>query len=264
MDAGRMQPGRIGRTRRSRAIVAVVAGAAALGLIGVAGCGGGSSGSTGSTATTAASPLEGLSANAVLERTQKAAGAASSVRIAGQVTTGNQTITLDLRLKAGAGAAGTMGIAGGNVDLIVLDKTIYLKGNEAFYRGVVGDRWNAEIAKLIVGRYLKASTTDANFGSLSVFTDMRSFLGGLLTPQGAVTRVAGTPVGGVATVGLKGGKPGKEAILLVADAADPLPLRLAPVSSPTGDQVTFSEWNGAVELTAPPADQVLDVAALTS
>lgn len=264
MDAQLTQPGRLGRARRRRALIATAAGAAVLGLGWVAGCGGGSYGSAGSTAarTAAASPLAGLSADQILVKTQKAAATADSVRVAGQVTTNNQTIQLDLGLKAGKGAAGTMNVGGGSVDLVVVGKDVYIKGNEAFYRSVLGSKWNDQVASLLVGRYIKSTTDDPNFGPIALFTDMHGFIDGLLKPGGTITRVPGRPVDGTATVGLKGGKAGNEAILLVSDTAEPLPLHLAPVAGPAGDEITMSDWNGTVDLATPPADQVFDITKL--
>jgi hypothetical protein len=264
MDARRTQPRRSGEGWRGRVLLAAAAGAAVLALGWVAGCGGGSSGSGGSTAATtaAASPLSGLSADEVLQRTRKAAAAADSVRVAGQVTTGNQTIKLDLGLQAGKGAAGTMDVGGGSVNLVVVGKDVYIKGNDAFYKGVLGSKWNDQVAKLLVGRYIKSTTDDPNFGPIALFTDMHGFLDGLLKPGGTVTRVPGRPVDGVATVGLKGGKPGNAAILLVSDAAEPLPLHLAPIAGPAGDEITLSNWNGTVDLATPTNDQVFDITKL--
>jgi hypothetical protein len=238
------------------AILAVV-----LGLTVLSGCGDGEDSAGSGTTPAAAGALDGLTADQILEKTRAAAAAATSVRMVGAVKDDTQgLIELDLKLKAGEGAIGTMGIGGGDVEIVVVGKEVFIKGNEAFYRAVIGEEdWDPNVANLLVGRYIKAGADNENFGPIAAFTDMQAFLAEVLKPETDIERVDSEPVGGVPTVGLKGGKEGEEAVLQVLDQAEPYPARLAPIDNPDNEGFTFSEWNAPVELAAPPADQVVDV-----
>jgi len=53
----------------------------------------------------------------------------------------------------------------------------------------------------VADKYVKGSTSDANFKDFVDFTDLDSLLDNL-KPDSTISKVAGKPVGGVATVGL--------------------------------------------------------------
>lgn len=226
-----------------------------VGVLALVGCGGGDDGPASSSTTAAPVSLEGLSADEVLAKAKEAAQAAGSVRVKGAIAQGEESIDVDLKLAGVARGSGTVELDGGRIDLVRVGNDIYFKADEKTLTDTVA-QGNAQIVALIAGRYVKATVDTPGFSDFSELLDFVAFTKGALTPDGPITRVAGKPVGGVATVGLK-----QEAgTLYVADDGPPYPLRLEPAPGPGG--VAMSEWGSEITIEVPPADQVIDVGAL--
>jgi hypothetical protein len=236
-------------------------GLAALGALSVAGCGGNSAPSSpGSSTTTTQPQLDGLTADAVLAKVKTAAESAKSVHVTGDISQGAQSIKIDIKLAGVGKGAGTVLQNGGTIELVRLGNDLYFKADEKTLSATVA-QGNPEVVKLIAGRYVKASVTTPGFDSFTGLLDFVEFVKGVLTPDGKVTRVDGTPAGGTPTVGLKSAGNGEEGgLLLVANSGEPYPLQITPGTGP--GKVTMSEWNKDVTISAPPADQVIDVSKL--
>jgi hypothetical protein len=238
---------------------------AGAGVLVFVGCGGsGTKPATSTTATTATtattkSSLEGLTADQVLAKTKAAAQSARSVRVKGEVTDSGQSISIDLKLAGVASGSGTVIQSGGRIDLVRVGNDIYFKADEKTLSKTLA-QGDAQVVKLIAGRYVKATVTTSGFDSFAGLLDLVEFVKGVLSPDGKVKRVDGKPVSGVATVGLKDTAATGGGILYVADAGEPFPLRIEPGSGTGG--VTMSDWNTDITITAPPADQVIDVSKL--
>lgn len=240
---------------------------AALAVIGVwlAGCGGGEepAGGASTVATAATSPLQGLSADQVLAKAKQAALAATSVHAAGAGTSGGDELQIDLRLKAGEGGSGTIGVDGATFEIVVKGQDLYFKTGEEFFKSTLGDAYTPDVAKLIVGKFLKGSVTDPRFSNFADLTDLNAFMKNTLKPEGAISRANGKPVGGVPTVALNDdAKDG--GTLYIADDGTNLPLAIEPNAGDSGNSgsITFSEWNVAVSITPPPDNQVVDISKL--
>lgn len=250
---------------RRGAVIATVAAAVAV-LAG--GCGGGSSKSTPATTTGApaatassTSALAGLSAGEVLAKTKAAAVGARSVHIAGRVVQGGRPIAFDLRLTTQPGATGTIELGGGKVEIVRIGGDVYFKADEKTLASGLGGS-SAEIAKLVAGRFIKGPLSDPRLTGFTQLTSLKDFTANVLTPSGAIRRVDGKPVDGVRTVGLRNDA-ANGGTLYIADEGDPFPLLLEALAggSSTGN-LRMSEWNTDVTITAPPADQVLDLSRL--
>jgi hypothetical protein len=98
-------------------------GALLLAVVFAAGCGGGGGGGSTQPSGEAAKPAEQVVADAV-----KAADAASSVHMSGQVVDGGRQIGVDLSIVRDKGATGTLTLGGAGVDLIVIGNTAYIRG----------------------------------------------------------------------------------------------------------------------------------------
>ena len=229
------------------------------------GCGGGDEPSNRPTtvATTASSALAGLSADEVLAKARDAARAATSVHAAGAGTSDGDALRIDLRLKAGDGGTGTIGVGGVTLEIVVKGQDLYFKADEDFFKNALGAAYTAQVAQLIDGKFLKGAISDPRFGDFANFADMRAFMESTLKPDGAITRVDGKPIGGIPTVGLND-KAADGGTMYVADDGTNLPLALEPGSSGggTSGSITFSEWNATFDITPPPDDQVVDISKL--
>lgn len=247
----------VARRRGTALILSTALGAGAL-----AGCGGSDPepGPAAPTSSTAAmSKLAGLSADQVLAKTKAAAQSAKSVRVMGEISQQGQSIVIDLKLTGVARGSGTLTLDGGRIDLVRLGNDIYFKADAKTLANTVA-QGNAQLVKLIAGRYIKASITTPGFDNFVGLLDLVEFEKGVLSPDGKISRVDGKPVDGVPTVGLKDNDAKDGGVLYVADRGEPYPLRIEPASGP--GVVTMSDWNADVTVTAPPADQVIDAKSL--
>jgi hypothetical protein len=204
-------------------------------------------------ASSAAGGLAGASAAQILTAAQKAFASASSVRLSGTVSDGGQKISIDLRVKRGAGATGTLTLDGKPVTIRRIGKTAYVRGSSAFYAALM----DASTARLLEGKWLKMSSSSKDFASLLQLTDLQTFAKGVFTPTGAVGKGAVTTYAGHRVVELRDGD---GSTLDVALDGPAYPLRVTgPASAGAGQGLTFTAYGAAVPLSAPPASQVVAI-----
>jgi hypothetical protein len=195
--------------------------------------------------------LADASAGEILAAAQKAFAAAPSVRLAGTVTDSGQKIGLDLRIKKGAGATGTLTVGGKPVRILRIGKAAYVQGSPAFY----GALMDASTARLLAGKWLKMSTSSKDFAGLLPLTDLQTFAKGVFTPTGAVGKGAVTTYAGKRVVELRDSD---GSTLDVALDGPAYPLRVTgPRSAGAGQTLTFTAYGAAVPLSPPPAAQVV-------
>jgi hypothetical protein len=231
--------------------------AVALGLIGLAGCGGSDSGSSGGSPAAAKSEIKGLSAEEVLTKVQTAAKAAKSAKVVGDIVQGTDTTKLDILLTAGGGGSGTVEQNGSKFELVVIDKDVYVKPDAKTLKTLSGG--NTAVEQLIGDKYIKTTTDNPSFSSISGTLSLPSFIDSVLTPEGKLELGPGKDVDGTPTVALTDGDKEGGGNLYVADAGPPYPLLLEPpAASSDKGQIAFSDWDKEVALTPPPADQVID------
>ena len=235
----------------------VVVLAAVLGLS-ACGSGGSSVPKAAATPTPTTNGVEKLAAREILDKATAAAKTASGAHVKGTFSDSGEVITLDMRYVSGKGAVGTLKNNGQTVELMRIGSSAYLKGDKAFWTAVA----NAEVAKIVAGKYVKVPSTSKDFASFSEFTDLSSLISSLKA-DGVLSKVAGKPVSGVATVGLKDDDPDNGGVLYIANVGQPYPMLLEPTkASTTGEGVAFDEWDKPTALTEPPAAQVVDLAKL--
>ena len=195
--------------------------------------------------------LADASAGEILAAAQKAFASAPSVRLAGTVTDSGQKIGIDLRIKKGAGAAGTLTLGGKPVSILRIGSSAYIRGSSAFYAGLM----DASTARLLAGKWLKMSSSSKDFASLLQLTDLQTFAKGVFTPTGAVGKGAVTRYAGRRVVELRDGD---GSTLDVALDGPAYPLRVTgPASAGAGQTLTFTAYGAAVPLSPPPAAQVV-------
>ena len=186
--------------RHTHVIRTLVVSGLLVGGMALAGCGGSDSrpatSTTASPATTApaTSELEGLSAQDVFAKTSAAAQAAQSVHIAGTGTSGGQPIKIDMVLKSGAGGSGSIGLNGSTFEVVVDGQDMYFKADDAFYRNSLGDAYTTAVAALIGGKFLKGPVSDPRLTDFANFGDLKTFMKGTLSPDGAISRIAGKTI----------------------------------------------------------------------
>ena len=229
--------------RRQRPRLALLTCVLAAGL-GLLGCGGDAVGP--------ASPIaDDTTAEEILAKSRTAAKAASSFRLAGEIRQNGDTIELDLRFQKDKGVQGTVGIQDMTFEVVVIDRTAYLKADrETWAQAGAGQG-----AQLLVGKYIQISNDTAGFSDIMRVADPARLLDESLTAAGTVTKGEVKQVNGVQAVALTEDGSADQGILYVSLQGEPYPVR---VEGPSDEgAVDFTDWNVPVELTAPPADQII-------
>jgi hypothetical protein len=224
----------------------------------LSGCGGSSSGSGSGGGKD--NGIAALDAKDIVAKSQAAAKAADSVHVTGNVASEGQTVTIDMRLKKGVGGRGTVSVGSSPVEILRIGDAAYLKASKDFWTQVA----NAAVGAKLADKYVKGSTKDATFKSFLSFTDLGSMFDSIFdTSSTGLQKVDGKTIDGVPTVGIKDPDPQNGGTLYVATQGQPYPLLIESDSASTDKgSVTFDEWNKSIELTSPPADQVLDISNL--
>ncbi len=203
------------RTRVARLRAALVVAIALAGLLG--GCGGSSGNGVASK-----SPAE------ILAATKSAADGASSVHIAGSLSSGGSPITLDMYLASGTGGRGKLAENGLSFELIVVDNSIYIKGSPAFYSHFGG----SAATQLFRGKWLKAPASSGELASLASLTDLSKLIDQALANTSTLVKGAATTVGGQAVVELTDAA--KDGSIYVATTGKPFPVELVKRGSECG------------------------------
>lgn len=246
---------------RSVRIAAIAAVAIAL----VGGCSKSTSGSgtagTGDAIKNA--PDNGVAALApaeILAKVQAALPKVSSVHISGGGVSDGQKVALDVKIKGTQGSAGTLSIPIGSdstsstikLDFIVIGKDAYIKGDDTFWKTLAPS--SPLSAAQLQGKWLKGSPDSERLKPLLTFGDLTSLSTELLKPDGKLTKGAAKDIHGTKTIGLvdSGANGGT---LYISTQGEPLPVQISQDKGAT--TIDFTDYGKPVELTAPPADQLV-------
>jgi hypothetical protein len=223
----------------------------------IAGCGSSStsssSKSTSSAGATSANNSAGAAADngvaskpaaGILAATKVAADSASSVHVSGTIKSASSALTLDMSLLAGKGGRGRISENGISFELIVIGNTVYINGSPAFYRRIGG----SAAAELFQGKWLKASSSSADFASIASLTDIRKLVDTTLANPGKLSVGATTTVAGQKVVGVTDTT--KHGTLYIATTGKPYPLQISKDGT-GGGKINFGNWNAPVTLSAP-------------
>lgn len=257
------------RTMKRRAAAAAAALALVTGGAVLAGCGSDSSSSGGAAASTAASTtaapngVEKLSAKEILDASLKAANAASSVTVTGDITNDGQQVKLDLELGKDVGQ-GTFSAQGINAEIRVVDGKSYFKLSGEDFAKIAGQGDDAEVAKavsaLLGDKWIAVPEGSGgdDLGGLGEFGQKDNLLQGILEPDGEVTVKGTGEVNGTPVVFLDSSD--GTGTLAIQTVGEPYPIQIKGSDKSSSGQVDFTNWNAPVNVTAP--TDVVDLSAL--
>jgi hypothetical protein len=223
----------------------------------VAGCEKKSDPDPSASATPSAAPSDNgvaqLPGSEILSKALAAASSAKSVRVKGEITVDGDKIGLDLTV-SGANGKGSVTAEGHTVELIRLNNAAYMKAGEEFWKMISGDDPQPAVAALLKDRWVKAPP-DEGFAEIFNLLDT----GGILPEAGPATKGETKTINGINAIGLTDET--GEAVIYVATQGEPFPLRF---EGPAGEgAIDFTDWNAPVEITAPPASEVLDMSQIS-
>jgi hypothetical protein len=220
---------------------------------------GGASATAPATASASGGEVAALPAAAILSRSRTAFTKATSVRVTGGGTSGQDAFTVDMRYSAGGKAIGTIQNGGQTIELRRTGQLVYIKADKAFWTSVAG----AQAGALFGEKYVRAPLTDKRVEGVVSLTDKGSFVDSALSTKSPVTKGAPTTVNGTPAIGLTIKAPSGGSTLYVATTGEPVPLEAKPDAGGTDTgKVDFVDYGAAVDVPTPPAAQTVDVSVL--
>jgi hypothetical protein len=212
----------------------------------VAGCGGGSSSPS---ANSSSNGEASKSAQQVLTDAAKAAAAANTMHMSGQITSNGRPIGVDMTIVKGKGAKGTITLDGHTVDLVVIGTDAYMKADADFYSQFAGSSLGSTAGQLLAGHWLKFSTTNPEFGGFTAFANSQALFKSMTSNHGNLTNKGEKTYKGQSAVDLFDGA--KNGSLYVAANGTAYPIALVKSGGSSPGTISFGDWNNAASLTAP-------------
>lgn len=128
---------------------------------------------------------------------KKATDNAKTVRLKGTVHTGGQDVRLDI-VSGRQRGGGTIGVDGATFHVVVDPPDLYLKASASTWKQFTGS--DAAVA-LLADRWLKTTTSDANYASIAKLVDVRQLTDSLDT-GGTITKRRTTKYHGTSAIPL--------------------------------------------------------------
>jgi hypothetical protein len=193
-------------------------------------------------------PAEQIASKAIASLRQ-----AKSFRVAGTVVEGTDRTDVDLGL-TDTGSAGTVGVSGTEVQIIVIGTDGYFKASDAAWRKLLAGRPNLEATvQLLRGKWIKGSSSDEHFAGLFSITK-KLLVDDMASEKGPFTKTATKVIAGQEAVGVTA----TDSTLYVS-TKNARPLETEPVTGSTSSgKVSFTDYDAVPEPTPPPAEQTID------
>ena len=228
----------------------IAAGAAALALL--TACGGGGD--------AAEDDFADGSAAEILEAAAKDMKAVETLRLAGDITTDGDKVSLDMQVSSQGDCQGSMTMDGGTAEILSVGSKTWLRPDEDFWRASAPSEAEADQAIEAVGDKWVVLDQDADMSSLC---DLDEFTGELDAEDASATKA------GTETID------GQEAVVIESETEEGDPLtgwvavdgehHLLKMEVTEGEEpgtITFSEFDEELDIQAPTDDEVADLSKL--
>jgi hypothetical protein len=206
-----------------------------------------------------------LSADRIGDKAVAATKAARSLRMTGQIRNGGEHMSIDLAVDNRGSCTGKLGIEGGNAELRQVDKVMYLKGDEKFWRasldesGTAGPR-DGGVADVVKGRWIKMPAGSAeDMGDVCDLKAMLAEMDKEKSDRRGMVKGPDAKVGGRPTTTLVKKAGHETTTLYVAEEGEPYLLKVVKAGGDEPGTMLFSDYNEPVKAVAPAADEVVDL-----
>jgi hypothetical protein len=240
--------------------VATAVATASVSLALLTGCGGDSGGGS--------EPFEGQSADDIAAKAVEATEQAKSLHMEGDVRPENGgTVTIDVSVDQEKNCEGTIGTGEARADVRHTDATLYLRGDEQYWRTALEQQPAAarQMPRKLDGKWVKMPASDAATAGVC---DKQGFLAAMdedTSERRGMKRDGTTEVDGEDALKLTKRTSGGETLALyVATEGEPYILKSTTEGGKSPGSVTFSEYNEPVNAEQPPADQTVDLERLAA
>ena len=214
---------------------------------GLAGCGDSSDGSLTQARDYAAHPAASIATDA-----RTAMRSLGSMHVAGQISQGGNTVSVDLSVSDQGECTGTIGVDAGSIELRRIGGHAWYKADDAFWR-VEAPGQAAEIASKVNGRWVPLT---GELASLQAFCSIDSITDQMLSSSASVKTGGAAMVGARPTVLLTATHGGNTTTAYVVAAKPHYVLRM---TRGTQGELTFSDFGEKVTVTAPDPRDVVDL-----
>lgn len=187
----------------------------------------------------------------------------SSLRISGDIGTGDQAMGIDLALDTSGTCAGTMEIRGGTAQIMQVNGNTYLKGDDAFWNASSGAGAAAQIQKTLGDKWAKLPEEQGAFGAIcdldQLLDEFDKPAEAAKDPQvGDLVDLDGQPAVQLITEENNGGT----TTAWVAAVGDHNLLRIERVGGDNPGTIKMSDFDTPVEATEPTSDEYVDMSSL--
>ncbi|HEU5037945.1 MAG TPA: hypothetical protein VFT70_13145 [Nocardioides sp.] len=205
------------------------------------------------------------SADTIVKESKGDMGDLEAVKVAGEITSDGQAISIDLQANSSGDCTGSLGIADGKAELLGVDGDTWMKPDEAFWRSFAGTSAD-QIISIVGDKWVVVPDGE---DSINQFCDVNDLLDNLLkedTSDGSTYTKKGTDtVDGddVVKVDNEDPKDGTSTGYVLVDDPHYL-VKIEKTDGADTGSVTFSEFDEEFEVTAPGTDEVIDLDNLSS
>lgn len=214
-------------------------------------------------------PFDGLSPAEIADRAVDATRSADSLRMTGQVVSEGHDLDVDLSVDDQGSCQGRIGVEEGEAELRRVDDVTYMKGDAAFWRismtaeGVPENQIDPVI-ELVEGRWLKIGPGEAGSADLAEVCDLDLLLDDLGEDRddAGLTRGPDREIDGDPVATLVEKESGETTTVSVAQEGKPYIRQVVATGGEEPGSMTLSEFDRPVEVTAPPADEIVDLSRL--
>jgi hypothetical protein len=188
----------------------------------------------------------------IVKNAVTATEAAKSVTIAGAITEGTETISLNISASTLGVGQGTVGFGTGVAQVRLVGGTVYFMGDSEFWTEESG----ASAAQLFAGKWVKTAATSSSGQSITQFLNSAHFLKELFSANpvnSKFTLVGSTTVAGKAAIEITGvdAKNQTTGTVYVARSKPQYILKVTIGGSSESGGLTFSHYNGPIRPVAP-------------
>lgn len=202
----------------------------------------GSSACAGSSSS--ANDLSSKTPGQIVAAARAAAVAAATVHVAGSILVHGSPISLNMELVSDRGGTGRISVGSLAVQLVELDRLVYVKGNDRFDERIAGPVRGRRLR----GKWLKGPARGGALRSFATLTSLPKLLDTTLGAHGTLTHTPGATVAGRSAIGV--GDLTEGATLYVSATGIPYPLELVWNGARRG-KLVFNGWNQPAEPAAP-------------
>jgi len=185
--------------------------------------------------------------------------AATSLRVTGEVESDGKTTTIDLALTTDGSCDGTMSAGQGTASIRGVGGASYLKADEEFWKSAAGDQ-AAMLISMIGDKWAKLPSGGDEFSS---FCDLDAFFKDLDDNEMTNEKLGATKdIDGIPAIEVTGDDSGGTESVWVSTADPHYILSIEKVGGTEPGSFTFSHFNETFDITAPTAEEVVDLSAM--